>query len=878
LVLCIIVLFVGASFVPSISGNIREIKSEDNTMEISNNLNELNDKIPSNSVNVDWWPMFHHDLNNSGYSTSNAPNTNSVKWSYYIGDSVASPAVVDGRVYVGSNNNKVYCLDADTGGKIWDYSTDDGVYLSSPAVADGKVYINENDEVLCLDADTGSKIWSFTSGGGYSSPAVADGKVYVGSDDKKMYCLDTDTGNKIWNYTTGSSVKSSPAVVNGKIYFGSQDKNVYCLDLDTGILIWSYTTDGSVKSSPAVVNGKVYIGSEDDNIYCLDADTGSKIWSYSPFCVTYSSPAVAYGRVYIGGYCSGKVLCLDADTGSKIWSYTTDNLIWSSPAVADGKVYIGSNDKKLYCLFAETGNQIWSYTTGNAVITSPAVADENVYISSCDGFIYCFGVVYLPPVSDFYWTPEYPDPSETVTFDGSDSYDPDGVIVLYEWDWDNDGIYDESHTAPTATHTWYEEDSYLVTLKVKDNDGINDTKTKLVYIGNIPPVADFIWTPEYPDPSETVTFDGSDSYDPDGIIVLYEWDWDGDGVFDESNNTPMANHTWFQPGGYLVVLRVTDDDDENSIMAQIVYVAIKPPIADFVWAPTHPISGETVFFDGSDSYDPDGVIVLYEWDWDGDGVFDESNNTPMANHTWFQPGGYLVTLKVTDNDNIIDMETKIVNVLNRPPVAKFEWIPTYPIIDEIVTFDASDSYDPDGFIVLYEWDWDGDGVYDESHISSTTTITWNEEGNYSVTLRVNDNDYSNDIETKTVYVIADEPPNTPEIFGPTKGKVGEEYDYTFITTDPEGDDISYWIDWGDNDNTDWIGSYNSGEGVNLSHIWSKRGTYLIKAKSRDIYNAESDWATLKVVIPRNKLLPSTFFLGLIERFINAFPIFKYLLE
>jgi outer membrane protein assembly factor BamB len=877
LVLCIIVLFAGTSFLPGISGNIRKINNEESTLEISNNLIVLNSKTPVNSMDVDWWPMFHHDLYNSGYSTSDAPDTNSVKWSYYIGDSVASPAVVDGKVYVGSNNNKVFCLDADTGSKIWNYSTDNGVYISTPAVSNGKVFINVADEVLCLNADTGSKIWSFTSGGGWSSPAVVDGKVYVGSNNNKVYCLNADTGSKIWNYTTGNSVKSSPAVANDRVYIGSSDNKVYCLDADTGSQIWNYTTGALIESSPAVVNGKVYIGSSDKYVYCLDADTGDKIWDYSPCCVHFSSSAIAYGKVYIGSVCDGSVYCFDADTGEKKWCFATDNLIWSSPAVADGKVYIGSNDYKMYCLFAETGNKIWSYTTGNAVITSPAVADENVYISSSDGFVYCFGIAYLPPVSDFYWTPEYPDPGETITFDASSSFDPDGNIVLYEWDWDSDGIYDESHTTPTATHIWYEEDGYQATLKVTDNDGLNDTCTKIVYVGNLPPTASFIWSPIYPESGQIVTFDASDSYDPNGIIVLYEWDWDSDGVYDESKTTPITTHSWNQPGSYTVTLKVTDDDNTNDTFTNIVYVDNIPPVADFSWTPKNPLSGEIINFDASDSYDTDGTIVLYEWDWDNDGIYDESYTTPLATHSWFQPGSYPVVLRVTDDDGADNKQTKTVNVVNRPPVAKFEWIPTLLLTGETATFDASASYDSDGNIVLYEWDWDNDSIYDESNTSPTTTKTWNEAGNYSVTLRVKDNNDATDKKTETVCVIANAPPDTPEIFGPTNGKISVQYNYTFITTDPDGDNVSYWIDWGDNYNTDWIGPYNSSEEITLSHRWSKRGTYTIKAKAKDIYDVESEWATFKVIMPRNKVLYNTILMELSEQFPNVFQILRYLL-
>ena len=69
-----------------------------------------------------------------------------------------------------------------------------------------------------------------------------------------------------------------------------------------------------------------------------------------------------------------------------------------------------------------------------------------------------------------------------------------------------------------------------------------------------------------------------------------------------------------------------------------------------------------------------------------------------------------------------------------------------------------------------------------------------------------------------------DPPTAPDIDGPTSGSVGTEYDYTFVSTDPEEDDIYYYVDWGDNTNTGWIGLYGSGEEITQSHTWNIEST------------------------------------------------------
>lgn len=93
------------------------------------------------------------------------------------------------------------------------------------------------------------------------------------------------------------------------------------------------------------------------------------------------------------------------------------------------------------------------------------------------------------------------------------------------------------------------------------------------------------------------------------------------------------------------------------------------------------------------------------------------------------------------------------------------------------------------------------------------------------------------------------PPNTPFITGPTSGKVGETYPYNFVTTDPDGNNVYYYIDWGDDTNSGWLGPYASDLEKTASHTWSEQGTYTIKIKAKDILDAESDWGTLDVSMP-----------------------------
>ena len=101
------------------------------------------------------------------------------------------------------------------------------------------------------------------------------------------------------------------------------------------------------------------------------------------------------------------------------------------------------------------------------------------------------------------------------------------------------------------------------------------------------------------------------------------------------------------------------------------------------------------------------------------------------------------------------------------------------------------------------------------------------------------------------------PPYKPSINGPYSGKISTKYNYTFVTTDFDGDDVYYYIDWGDGNLEEWMGPYKSGEQVKVSHVWSKIGEYYIKAKAKDEHDTESIWSDpLSMNIPKSKAIRS----------------------
>jgi len=135
------------------------------------------------------------------------------------------------------------------------------------------------------------------------------------------------------------------------------------------------------------------------------------------------------------------------------------------------------------------------------------------------------------------------------------------------------------------------------------------------------------------------------------------------------------------------------------------------------------------------------------------------------------------------------------------------------------------------------------------------------------------------LESLTIVIIKNPhgnlPPGEPLIEGLINGVVDKTYLYDFLTVDPNGDDVYYYVDWGDDTNSGWVGPYDSDEYIHLSHKWTIKGTYLIKCKAKDVYGAEGPWGELEVTMPVNKPIYNY---PLLELFKERFPLIYHILS
>jgi outer membrane protein assembly factor BamB len=241
-----------------------------------------------------------------------AGRPHTVRWQRNLGASETSPLIVGKRLYIGTAQGNVFCLDARTGKTIWQYHV--GAPVKGAIAYDGgKVFFGAYDgHLYSLGAASGKLIWTassasdFTGARGhfYSTPAVAYSRVYLGSTDGKVYAFDEATGKLAWAHATGSYVYGSPAVYGGRVFVGSYNHVFYALDAATGAPDWTFTANGPISGSATVVGGLVYfanLGTRDSRrTFALDVRTGQKVWQWRDGGFT---PVVTDGsKLYVVGW------------------------------------------------------------------------------------------------------------------------------------------------------------------------------------------------------------------------------------------------------------------------------------------------------------------------------------------------------------------------------------------------------------------------------------------------------------------------------------------------------------------------------------------------------------------------------------------------
>jgi outer membrane protein assembly factor BamB len=343
-----------------------------------------------------------------------------ILWEFPIGpfeDLGTSPAVADGKVYVGGNLNQFYAIDAESGTEVWNFALPAGARTSSPAVVDGTIYfgvsIPEVDEgrFYALDAATGQEQWQFARGMSESSPAVVDNVVFLESPSG-LHALDAGTGAELWRVGVDSydyAIRPTDIVVaDGRVFtvwnvdspnqnrpFPAADLHAHAVQ--TGEEIWS-VAEGTwpllVADDTLVFDSFLGIdvaSLEDYQTRTLEHVSPAGVHRYEAESLAFSN-----GLLYIAN--NRKITALKDSSWDIAWDIdpiafddSDDTLLSGFLSVASAVVYGSTADGGVYAVDGSNGDLLWHgwFRRGSAGCDSvPAIGDGTMYIVCSDGYLY----------------------------------------------------------------------------------------------------------------------------------------------------------------------------------------------------------------------------------------------------------------------------------------------------------------------------------------------------------------------------------------------------------------------------------------------------------------------------------------------------------
>ena len=521
--------------------------------------------------------------------------------------------------------------------------------------------------------------------------------------------------------------------------------------------------------------------------YSTENNPGIVKWRFSCDWMESSIAIDDDGIIYFGD--AENVFYALYPNGTIKWEYDLGlfgGILGSSPAInSDGTIYIGSWDDYLYAIYPN-GTIKWRFCANDDISSSPAIAE--------DGTIY-FGTMLsgnniyaLNPngTEKWHYTTGYAITSDPAIGSDGNIYIGSGDYYLY-------ALY------PNGTLRWRFQTGYYI----KGSPSIAQDGT--IYIGSYdnylyalyPNNGTEKWRCQIGSGTETnpsIAADGTIYVGDDKLYAIYP-----NGTMRWSFNLGPNRHIHQSSPAI---------SDEGTI-----YVGV--------------CIGET---SGGEiiAVNPDGT---------------EKWRKNIANK-WVESSPAIAEDGTVYIGSTYDMGVGYLYAFGRGDLEADAHGPYYGILNEPVQFtgSASGGYPP------YSWQWDfGDGNSSEEQ---NTTHIYSKSGNYTVTLKIIDS--HGNFSTNATYAwvqSTNDPPETPNVDGPTEGNIDTTYIYNVCSHDEYSLPVWYYIDWGDDSNTGWFGPNPSDTIISKTHQWSEKGTYTVKVKAKDPYDAESDWGTLVVIMP-----------------------------
>lgn len=214
-------------------------------------------------------------------------------WKRDLGFIEASPVINEDKIFIGTLDGKIFCLNSKDGEIMWQANLNDSIY-SSPVVLEKFLIIcTMSGKIYLFNNSSGEKLWEKEIKGSiFSSPSVNNNTIFIGTIGKIFYALNMENGDVKWEFQTEGKIYSTPAVNENMVIFGCNDKILYSIDQKSGKLLWKFNSDGLINASPVIAGKSVYFGSLSHSIFELDINNGDLKWKFGASGRIKCSPVI----------------------------------------------------------------------------------------------------------------------------------------------------------------------------------------------------------------------------------------------------------------------------------------------------------------------------------------------------------------------------------------------------------------------------------------------------------------------------------------------------------------------------------------------------------------------------------------------------------
>lgn len=505
-----------------------------------------------------------------------------------------------------------------------------------------------------------------------------------------------DEANKQWSVDYSDSGGVSPIISEDYVLF---DGTVLNKRDGSGV------RNESWYGTP-VIRDNIYYCLNSEGVEARQIDTGDVVWTSTPSISLSNLSNIKYfdDKLYYTAETSEDnydCFAVNAKNGEKVWNSPAGRVSPGGIAVTDEEIYISIHRNNphsvgtvstIISLDTTTGERVWTPYPNvgtGSRMVAPTADEDNIYISN-DGVLYCI----------------------------------DKVTKTELWKYDLNG---ETSSSPAVSNDILIGGSENNIFAIDTSNGDEIWSISSEYIGVSPIICDGI---VYVGDIEQ-SFYAIDLQD--GSVL---WEYQSEDGFNEAPALSDGNLYIVESAGLLGQSLHCLSDIENT-----------EPEAKIKYSPEDPITDQEIQFDASNSEDDHG-IESYNW------KFNNGNNGSKSGITvtksFSQPGSHNVKLQITDEYGLTDSNNVDIRV-SRPaevPDASFDYTPSKPSRGDEVQFDASSSVSPDGYLTDYVWDIEG-----EKKTGEKVTHTFEQPGEYSISLEVSDDTGLSNSTKKSIEVI-----------------------------------------------------------------------------------------------------------------------------